>query len=91
MKKQQYHYRDQHANRAKKNPRQLDGDNKSNIPNGDQSSNAHQIMVCIVCFDLGGLMRSKSTKRPASRFSKMVRDLLACRETSCFTNLTFDH
>jgi len=35
-------------------------------------------MVCIESFDLWRIMRSlKSTKRPASRFSKMVKDLLA--------------
>jgi len=55
------------------------------------------------CFDLWELMRSlKSTKRPASRFSKMVRDLLAgsvkwletckmVREKDLIANLTFDH
>ena len=36
-------------------------------------------MLCKVCFDLWVLMRSlkKSTKKPASRYSKVVRDLLA--------------
>ena len=39
-------------------------------------------MLCIVCFDLWVLIRSlKSTKRPASKFSKMVRDLLDHRPT----------
>ena len=35
-------------------------------------------MLCMVRFDFWVIMRSlKSTKRPDSRFSKMVRDLLA--------------
>ena len=44
-------------------------------------------MVCVECFDLGVLMRSlKSTKKPDSRFSKMVRP--ASRK-DLIANLTF--